>query len=605
MNFDDLYNLVVEAKGTRPGDAYFRAQRNEGPQNISGQKAGITADGGTAGASSSAGYSSSPVGKVDNFEKQKPMDQMKKYLYDTSKGGSQTDTYELKAARDREMANAFAILFNSKTFFETFKKIYQGEGNYEGLKIDSIKDVEEKEWNNALVSQQKRAGESSEARDEVNRYKEFINNSLYGSDRINQIKSFIQRKKTEKKNTRIKEKKEIISGELQLAEIELSTLLKDAKQLAPIQSRLQEAEKKLINAINASDAADKRFEEINSRIETKTSNNKDSNDTVLALVKSEINNKAKGLLDRMQIENKISDDEIPTGVDFLNVNKTDLLYKLGLLKKLTTNDNPIFSFIDFHENRFNEGLGNFDPRTLNRNINIGVMRRVGELPAQSLQKFFFSIAGRGMERKTIPLENLDVDPGYMAAENFIKKLQEIKSKDQWNAAVPELKKLVKSLPLSKTFKDIIISRLKGFWSITRTGANSATQLLTTVQGMMDEKTVNESFDELASKYASSFNVDLNDFMIDLQEVKIYMEENIKKRFKKVVTNKKTGRKKTVRYGQAGKAKDGGDRIRPGSKKGDAYCARSNKIKGDWRDDPNSPNRLSRKKWRCKGSKSTK
>ena len=32
------------------------------------------------------------------------------------------------------------------------------------------------------------------------------------------------------------------------------------------------------------------------------------------------------------------------------------------------------------------------------------------------------------------------------------------------------------------------------------------------------------------------------------------------------------------FGQKGKAKDGGDRIRPGTKKGDAYCARSAKIK---------------------------
>lgn len=78
-----------------------------------------------------------------------------------------------------------------------------------------------------------------------------------------------------------------------------------------------------------------------------------------------------------------------------------------------------------------------------------------------------------------------------------------------------------------------------------------------------------------------------------------------KRFVKVVKNKETGRTKKISYGQAGKASDGGDRIRPGSKKGDAYCARSNKIKGDWRDDPNSPNNLSRKKWKCRGNKSMK
>lgn len=84
-----------------------------------------------------------------------------------------------------------------------------------------------------------------------------------------------------------------------------------------------------------------------------------------------------------------------------------------------------------------------------------------------------------------------------------------------------------------------------------------------------------------------------------------MSAEIKPRFTKIVTNPKTGRKRKVEYGQAGKAKDGKDRIRPGTKKGDAYCARSAKIKGDWKKDPNSPNNLSRKKWKCRGSKSMK
>jgi len=84
-----------------------------------------------------------------------------------------------------------------------------------------------------------------------------------------------------------------------------------------------------------------------------------------------------------------------------------------------------------------------------------------------------------------------------------------------------------------------------------------------------------------------------------------MSAEIKHRFTKIVTNPKTGRKRTVKFGQAGNAADGKDRIRPGTKKGDAYCARSAKIKGDWKNDPNSPNRLSRKKWKCKGSKSMK
>jgi hypothetical protein len=82
-----------------------------------------------------------------------------------------------------------------------------------------------------------------------------------------------------------------------------------------------------------------------------------------------------------------------------------------------------------------------------------------------------------------------------------------------------------------------------------------------------------------------------------------MEDDSEKRFEKVVKDPETGRERTVRYGQAGKAADGGDRIRPGTAKGDSYCARSEKIKGDWRSDPNSPNNLSRKKWNCRGPKS--
>tara|TARA_R110000824_G_scaffold146655_1_gene315702 strand:- start:3775 stop:4758 length:984 start_codon:yes stop_codon:yes gene_type:complete len=55
------------------------------------------------------------------------------------------------------------------------------------------------------------------------------------------------------------------------------------------------------------------------------------------------------------------------------------------------------------------------------------------------------------------------------------------------------------------------------------------------------------------------------------------------------------------FGQKGQAKSGGDRIRPGTAKGDAYCARSAKIKKC--KNPPCANALSRKKWKCRGSKS--
>lgn len=58
--------------------------------------------------------------------------------------------------------------------------------------------------------------------------------------------------------------------------------------------------------------------------------------------------------------------------------------------------------------------------------------------------------------------------------------------------------------------------------------------------------------------------------------------------------------KKVSYGQKGA------KVKPGTKKGDAYCARS---MGQMRKNPkaaknpNSPLRLSRRRWRCKGEKS--
>jgi len=69
---------------------------------------------------------------------------------------------------------------------------------------------------------------------------------------------------------------------------------------------------------------------------------------------------------------------------------------------------------------------------------------------------------------------------------------------------------------------------------------------------------------------------------------------------------KITKNKKVSYGQAGSAKGGGPRVRPGTSKGDAYCARS---LGQMRDhpkaaaDPDSPLRLSRKAWACSGAKS--
>jgi len=79
-----------------------------------------------------------------------------------------------------------------------------------------------------------------------------------------------------------------------------------------------------------------------------------------------------------------------------------------------------------------------------------------------------------------------------------------------------------------------------------------------------------------------------------------------KRFVKIVKTV-SGRTRKVSYGQSGQAKGGGDRIRPHTSKGHSYCARSYgqmKKHPEAARDPNSPLRLSRKKWKCLKDKSS-
>ena len=91
-----------------------------------------------------------------------------------------------------------------------------------------------------------------------------------------------------------------------------------------------------------------------------------------------------------------------------------------------------------------------------------------------------------------------------------------------------------------------------------------------------------------------------------EELEAVLDEKKKKKACKPAKGKRFAKRvngKCRSFGQSGQAKGGGDRIRPGTKKGDAYCARSAKIKKC--KNPPCANDLSRKKWKCRGSKSMK
>jgi hypothetical protein len=104
----------------------------------------------------------------------------------------------------------------------------------------------------------------------------------------------------------------------------------------------------------------------------------------------------------------------------------------------------------------------------------------------------------------------------------------------------------------------------------------------------------EGTDEDGKDICVKITEDIDDDQIDEKKKKACKPSKGKRSAKRVDG-------KCRSFGQSGKAKDGGDRIRPGTAKGDAYCARSAKIKKC--KEPPCANDLSRKKWKCRGDKS--
>jgi len=115
------------------------------------------------------------------------------------------------------------------------------------------------------------------------------------------------------------------------------------------------------------------------------------------------------------------------------------------------------------------------------------------------------------------------------------------------------------------------------------------------ENMYEEIDAVHENEEYCPKCMDKLKKDLAETFHSLSEKKGKCKPTKGKRFAKRVSGKCRS------FGQKGKAKGGGDRIRPGTKKGNAYCARSAKIKKC--KNPPCANALSRKKWKCQGSRS--
>jgi hypothetical protein len=124
-------------------------------------------------------------------------------------------------------------------------------------------------------------------------------------------------------------------------------------------------------------------------------------------------------------------------------------------------------------------------------------------------------------------------------------------------------------------------------------------------GFMEEEYEDMAYtDTLEEVYIIENEYEIQMIEDALNEEEAEMEEGRKKGKCKPSKGKRFAKRvdgKCRSFGQKGKASDGGDRIRPGTKKAHAYCARSAKIKKC--KNPPCANTLSRRKWKCQGSRS--
>ncbi len=129
----------------------------------------------------------------------------------------------------------------------------------------------------------------------------------------------------------------------------------------------------------------------------------------------------------------------------------------------------------------------------------------------------------------------------------------------------------------------------------------------------------ETFGRNSEKISITIQEELENYLEEslyyglIEEDDVLEEKKKKKKACKPSKGKKFARRvkgRCVSYGQAGKAKGGGARIKPGTGKGNAYCARSyGDMKSHGKDcsgkDRGTPLCLSRQKWKCSGKYSRK
>jgi hypothetical protein len=330
-----------------------------------------------------------------------------------------------------------------------------------------------------------------------------------------------------------------------------------------------------------------------------STHNENINDTCIEKFKNAVVIGAKNILN-LKFENFNPESSEAEQIDW----DSDMPTKgdtYKMLVALTTPNNPIFRLINkldmpFLDEKESEdetrGAVRYDiGRAMSDNENITNVRDINALPFSKIVVYLKNVDIATMPIKNDPFNNESFRKAYRQFSVIC--LNDENGEEDWNNVLMKerLKKLL-GIELPPSFQTTIDVDMGDVLSDARKfeyekiingrydnkGVGSFKKLLSMVDGdlrgpyprrfdsiknkLRKGESINESFDELAAKYASSFNLDINDFMIDLQEVHSLLESKCTGPTKKASSDRKgkkwtkcarqpDGSYKRIHWGQAG------------------------------------------------------
>lgn len=438
MKFDDLYQLALEAKGTKPGERFFRASEMEGP----------------------SGMSSSPIGKssynpeIFKPERKDPAD----------KGMSD------QVAITKLLGKAFQLLKNDDVFADQMKGIMNGF--------------------------KKNRQQISAYQENIIKTKPKHIDNLWG--RINRLLTIVHDPKKR----------------------QYSDISKFEEELEAL--KVQKDEEQAL------------LDDVFKQIENVAGENEEINNSYLEQMLAVIRDTAKRLY-KKQSQELLSEPEVEKPriiplheLDFEMLEKQaekDALTQLQLLEMLFSEDsdiNPLLLFLKLQEERYENSKSNFFNVSRGDNYSIAIEQLYKSLPLFNLINYFYNSI---MKSPAITLNTKQKKRAKASGsgDSMISRLESVKNEREWEELKPDLLTYIKKQKIDKDRKKMLSDIAKGPFQAVRGRANAAIKIISALKSA----SIMESFDELAAMYASSFQYDENDFLIDLLEVKTFLESSKK------------------------------------------------------------------------------